>query len=338
MLLINKKFAVGLLIAGLLSVSGLAAAGYYDPALRGDVQAYIDELVNDKGHDRQELSSLFAQAQKRQDIQDLMSRPAERVLPWYEYRKIFITQQRIDAGRVFMEEYEEPLARAEAEYGVAPEVIAAIIGIETFYGRNKGRHRVIDALATLSFDYPQDTPRDRSSFFQTQLTEFLNLTREQGLNPRLPMGSYAGAMGYPQFIPTSYRDFAVDFSGDGFIDIWTNPVDAIGSVANYFKEHGWQSDEPILLKARLEGDGNGLADLRRNRFERIPLSEAEAAGLKAKERQGVIDSTRVLPMAFKLEEGERFALGLPNFYVITRYNHSRMYALAVYELAEALRQ
>lgn len=337
MLPINKAF-IGIILVGLLLFTGWTQAAYYDPEQRADVKAYIDELVADKGFERDELNQLFAQAQRRQDIRDLMSRPAERILPWHEYRKIFITQQRIDAGRAFMDEHAATLERAEAEYGVAPEVIAAIIGIETFYGRNKGRHRVIDALATLSFDYPQDTPRDRSAFFKAQLTEFLNLTRQQGLNPRLPMGSYAGAMGYPQFIPTSYRDFAVDFSGDGFIDIWTNPVDAIGSVANYFKEHGWRSNEPILLKASLEGDGSELTDLRRNRFDRIPLSEAETAGLKPQNREAVNGSTRVLPMAFQLEEGELFALGLPNFYVITRYNHSRMYALAVYELAEALRQ
>lgn len=334
--LVYKLFSsLGLVV--LLLISSPAIAGYYNPEQRQDVNAFINELVEDKDFDRQSLEALFSQAQQRQDIKDLMSRPAERMLPWHEYRKIFITPQRIKAGHEFMQEYAATLQRAEDEMGVAAEVIAAIIGIETFYGRNKGRHRVIDALATLSFDYPQDTPRDRSAFFRSQLVEFLNLTRQQGLNPRLPMGSYAGAMGYPQFIPTSYRDFAVDFSGDGFIDIWTNPVDAIGSVANYFKEHGWQSDAPILTAARLEGNGEQLQDLRRNRFDRLPLSEVEAAGLIPVDRQGLQASTRVIPMAFQLEESERFVIGLPNFYVITRYNHSRMYALAVYELAEALR-
>lgn len=320
----------------LMAFTGSAKAGFYDPDQRQDVRQFIDQLVAEQDFERQALVDLFRQAQQRQDIQDLMSRPAERVLAWHEYRKIFITDQRIQAGRQFMREYEQALARAEAEYGVAPEVITAIIGIETFYGRNKGRHRVIDALATLSFDYPTGTPRDRSAFFRSQLVEFLNLTRRQGLNPSLPMGSYAGAMGYPQFIPTSYRDFAVDFSGDGFIDIWTNPVDAIGSVANYFKEHGWRPNEAILYEAKLEGEGQQLADLRRNRFQRIPYAEAQAAGFTPAANVSLSAATRVLPMAFALEEGERLVLGLPNFYVITRYNHSRMYALAVYELATAL--
>ena len=333
--LVYKSY-LSLGLAFLLFASSQVAASFYNPQQRQDVEDFIAELVEDKSFDRQQLEELFSQAQQRQDIQELMSRPAERTLSWHEYRKIFITPQRIQAGREFMQQYAATLERAEKEMGVAPEVIAAIIGVETFYGRNKGRHRVIDALATLSFDYPQGTPRDRSSFFRSQLVEFLNLTRQQGLNPRLPMGSYAGAMGYPQFIPTSYRDFAVDFSGDGFIDIWTNPVDAIGSVANYFKEHGWQPGEPVLTEALLEGAGTALTDLRRNRFDRIPLSEVEAAGLKPVKRQGLEASTRVIPMAFQLEDGERFVIGLRNFYVITRYNHSRMYALAVHELAEAL--
>lgn len=322
--------------AALIFASAQLGAGLYDPQQRQDVAAFIDELVEEKGFEAEQLNLLFSEAQQREDIQNLMSRPAERTLQWHEYREIFITPQRIAAGREFMQEYATALARAEEEMGVPPEVIAAIIGVETFYGRNKGRHRVIDALSTLSFDYPQDTPRDRSEFFRRQLVEFLNLTREQGLNPRLPMGSYAGAMGYPQFIPTSYRDFAVDFSGDGFIDIWTNPVDAIGSVANYFKQHGWQPGQPILTSAHLEGDGEQLTDLRVNRFNRVPFEEVEAAGMLPASREGLTATTQVIPMAFQLEEGERLKIGLPNFYVITRYNHSRMYALAVYDLAVAL--
>lgn len=333
---VSKLFSsLGLTVS--LLASSQVMAGFYNPQQRQEVDAFIAELVEEKSFDRRQLEELFSEAEERKDIQDLMSRPAERTLNWYEYRKIFITPQRIEAGRKFMQKYADSLERADQEFGVPPEIITAIIGVETFYGRNKGRHRVIDALATLSFDYPQDTPRDRSEFFRRQLVEFLNLTRDQGLNPRLPMGSYAGAMGYPQFIPTSYRDFAVDFSGDGFIDIWTNPVDAIGSVANYFKEHGWQSGQPVLTTANLEGEADKLPDLRRNRFNRIPLSEVEASGLFPLNRQGLDADTRVIPMAFQLEEGELLKIGLPNFYVITRYNHSRMYALAVYELAEALR-
>ncbi|WP_218563954.1 lytic murein transglycosylase B [Marinospirillum perlucidum] len=334
----KSHLLIGVLVLFLVVMSGQVAASVYDPSQRRDVEAFIDELVTERDFDRLLLEELFSEAQQRQDVRDLMSRPAERVLAWHEYRQIFITNQRIAAGREFMQKYAATLNRAEEEYGVEAEVIAAIIGIETFYGRNKGRHRVIDALATLSFDYPEAASRDRSAFFRSQLVEFLNLTRQQGLNPRLPLGSYAGAMGYPQFIPTSYRDFAVDFSGDGFIDIWTNPVDAIGSVANYFKAHGWQTGQRILVEANLESQAGPLQDLRHNRFDRLPLEEVIQQGLLPREPLDLDTATQVLPMAFKLEEGERFVIGLPNFYVITRYNHSRMYALAVYELVDALRQ
>ncbi|SFX62904.1 lytic murein transglycosylase B [Marinospirillum alkaliphilum] len=304
-------------------------ASVYDPAQRKDVAEFINEMVRDQGMDRQHLESLFSEARKRQDILDLIARPAERVLQWHEYREIFVTRQRIEAGRRFMEQYAEALQRAEREYGVPPEIITSIIGVETFYGRNKGRHRVIDALATLTFDYPPRAP-----FFRGQLVEFLHLTQRHELNPRLPMGSYAGAMGYPQFIPTSYRDFAVDFDGDGFADIWTNPVDAIGSVGSYFKAHGWRAGEPVVMPFRLAANAE-LPELRINRFNLQPMAELRKAGVQP--NRPLADDVRALPMAFALQEGELHLLGLQNFYVITRYNHSRMYALAVTELAEALR-
>lgn len=319
---------MGLMLLSLFA-STFAVASLYDPAKRQDVADFIEEMVRDQGLERDQLQKLFSEAQKRQDILDLIARPAERVLEWHEYREIFVTTQRINAGKKFMEQYADALQRAEQEYGVSPEIITSIIGVETFYGRNKGRHRVIDALATLTFDYPPRAP-----FFRRQLIEFLNLSNRYGLNPRVPMGSYAGAMGYPQFIPTSYRDFAVDFDGDGFADIWTNPVDAIGSVASYFKAHGWQSGQPVVMTAQLKNVGE-LPELRINRFNLQPLADLQAAGIVPEKKLPL--ETKVLPMAFALKDGELHLLGLQNFYVITRYNHSRMYALAVTELAEALR-
>lgn len=308
------------------------AASVYDPTQRQDVAEFIDEMVRDQKMDRDQLQNLFKEVNKRQDILDLIARPAERVLVWHEYKKIFITQQRIDGGKKFMATYADALKRAEQKYGVPAEIITAIIGVETFYGGNKGRHRVIDALATLSFDYPP-----RAKFFRSQLVEFLNLTNKVGLNPQVPMGSYAGAMGYPQFIPTSYRDFSVDFDGDGFADIWTNPVDAIGSVANYFVAHGWQKNQPVVEQVKLLKNDQKLPELRLNRFNLLTIEEAKAAGIQPVNKKLAKDS-KTLPMAFALEEGELYLLGMQNFYVITRYNHSRMYALAVYELAEALRK
>lgn len=318
-----------LLLFCLSSLSCGLLASVYDPAERQDVAGFIDEMVQKQGMDRQHLEHLFKEAQRRQDILDLIARPAERVLVWHEYREIFMTRQRVDAGRQFMATHAEALQRAEREFGVPSEIITAIIGVETFYGRNKGRHRVIDALSTLTFDYPPRAP-----FFRGQLVEFLNLTQRHGLNPNLPMGSYAGAMGYPQFIPTSYRDFAVDFDGDDFADIWTNPVDAIGSVASYFKAHGWVSGQPVVAEARLRPDAE-LPELRQNRFSQYPLAELRAAGIQP--IQSLPADTVAIPMAFALQDGELYLLGLQNFYVITRYNHSRMYALVVTQLADALR-
>lgn len=309
----------------------LVAASNYDPTQRAIVSEFIDEMVDKQAMDAGQLKALFKEVNKRQDILDLIARPAERVLVWHEYKAIFITQKRIKGGEKFMVKYADALKRAEQEYGIPAEVITAIIGVETFYGGNKGRHRVIDALATLSFDYPP-----RAKFFRGQLVEFLNLTKKEGLNPLLPMGSYAGAMGYPQFIPTSYRDFAVDYDGDGFADIWTNPVDAIGSVANYFVAHGWQKNQPVVEKVKALKSDKQLPELRLNRFNRITLAEAKAAGITP-ENQKLAADLKVIPMAFALEEKEFHLLGMQNFYVITRYNHSRMYALAVHELAEALR-
>lgn len=321
---------LSLVLLSFLPLSQLVASTY-NPVQRQDVADFIDEMVNEHKMDAAHLKVLFKEVNKRQDILDLISRPAERVLVWHEYKKIFITQSRIDGGKKFMAKYAEALNRAEQEYGVPAEVITSIIGVETFYGGNKGRHRVIDALATLSFDYPP-----RAKFFRGQLVEFLNLTNKEGLNPLLPMGSYAGAMGYPQFIPTSYRDFAVDYDGDGFADIWTNPVDAIGSVANYFVAHGWQKNQPVVAAVKTLKEDNSLTELRLNRFNRLTLAEAKAAGIEPTNQQ-LADDLNVIPMAFALEDKELYLLGRQNFYVITRYNHSRMYALAVYELAEALR-
>lgn len=320
-----------LVLCCLLPLSQLFASTY-DPTKRQDVSDFIDEMVNDKKMDRTHLENLFKETNKRDDILELIARPAERVLVWHEYRKIFITQLRIDGGKKFLTQYADALQRAEQKYGVPAEIITAIIGVETYYGGNKGRHRVIDALATLSFDYPP-----RAKFFRSQLVEFLNLTKKENLNPRLPMGSYASAMGYPQFIPTSYRDFAVDFDGDDFADIWTNPVDAIGSVANYFAAHGWKKGQPVVEKIQTLKNTEKLPELRLNRFNRISMADAKAAGVVPVNSK-LANELKTIPMAFALEEGEFYLLGMQNFYTITRYNHSRMYALAVHELAEALRK
>lgn len=315
--------SVGLAGAVLGSVP-LQAADYTG----ANVDEFIAEMTRDYGFASEQLRDLFKQAERKQAILDAISRPAERVKPWKEYRPIFLTDSRVAQGVDFWRENEAALSRAEAEYGVPAEIIVAIIGVETFYGRNTGSHRVIDALSTLGFDYPPRQP-----FFRQQLKEFLLLTREEQVDPLTLKGSYAGAMGLPQFMPSSFRAYAVDFDGDGHIDIWNNPTDAIGSAASYFKQHGWAASEPVVARAKVSGE----------RFE-----EGLTVGLESQKNAGemralgwqfdksVADQTAVT--AFRLEgaEGDEYWLGLPNFYVITRYNRSVMYAMAVHQLSQLL--
>ncbi|WP_301359512.1 lytic murein transglycosylase B [Stutzerimonas nitrititolerans] len=294
------------------------------------IAEFVEEMKRDYGFAGEQVVELLKQAERKQVILDAISRPAERVKPWKEYRPIFITDSRIAQGVDFWRQNEAALSRAEAEYGVPAEVIVAIIGVETFYGRNTGNYRVIDALATLGFDYPPRQP-----FFRQQLREFLVLAREEQVDPLTLKGSYAGAMGLPQFMPSSFRAYAVDFDDDGHIDIWNNPVDAIGSAANYFKRHGWTAGEPVVARAAISGDAyeQGLTV----GLEPV-LNAAQMRDLGWQSEAQISDDTAVT--AFRLEgaEGDEFWLGLPNFYVITRYNRSVMYAMAVHQLSEELAQ
>ncbi len=285
----------------------------------------VDELVLEKGFERQPLIDLFADARRQDSILEAIARPAEKTKAWYEYRSIFLTDKRITRGREFYSLHRDTLKRAEREMGVPAEIIVAIIGVETFYGRIAGSYRVLDALSTLAFDYPK-----RSPFFTKELINFILLTREQGVDPRELKGSYAGAMGYGQFMPSSYRNYAIDFDQDGRIDIWNNPIDAIGSVANYFKEHGWREGETVVVAAQLSGSiddqwvNAGLKPVH-------TVAEFVSAGLEPVE--SVDPAALATAMRFELERGEEYWLGLHNFYVITRYNHSAMYAMSVYQLS-----
>ena len=316
------------LLCGVLLLPA-AALGQEDPAYGGHpgAEALIDEMVAKQGFEREDLQALFADARRKDSILKAISRPAEKTKPWHEYRAIFVTPTRTSQGLEFYRRYHASLLRAERQYGVPADIIVAIIGVETRYGRNKGSYRVIDALSTLAFDYPP-----RSRFFSGELREYLLMTREQGLPVSELKGSYAGAMGYGQFIPSSYRAYAVDFDGDGVVDIINNPVDAIGSVANYFRRHGWQTGEPVVATAtvepgyRQEWFNDGLKPRR---------TVAELATGKIRAEQGPSERLATA-MAFEGAEGEEFWLGWHNFYVITRYNHSSMYAMAVYQLSQAI--
>lgn len=312
------------LAIGVLTINTWAS-NYEDNAL---VTEFIDEMVAEHDFTRAELESLFSQVERKDSILEAIARPAEKVKAWKDYRKIFVTEKRINRGVDFWAENRDALARASEKFGVPPEIIVSIIGVETHYGRITGSFRVMDALSTLAFDYPP-----RAKFFRKELKEFLLLAREQSQQPLLLKGSYAGAMGYGQFMPSSYRAYAHDFNGDGFTDIWANKDDAIGSVANYFAEHGWREGQPVVVRARIDGDfeatllEDGLKPTR-------ALAELTAAGFQPLAKQALPEPMRV----FQLEgaRGAEFWVGLHNFYVITRYNRSTMYALSVYQLAQEI--
>ncbi|WP_018863560.1 MULTISPECIES: lytic murein transglycosylase B [Thioalkalivibrio] len=325
----------GLLQAGLIlslgacslsSVSGSEFRAGDPPYLeREEVQAFIDEQV-EAGMDRDELEGMFAEADPQQRILDLIAAPAE-ARPWKDYRPIFVNDLRVERGERFMEEQAESLARAEEAFGVEQEMITAIIGVETNYGRNTGGFRVFDALVTLGFDYPP-----RADFFRKELGEFLTLVQEEDLDVRETRGSYAGAMGRGQFISSSYRHYAVDFDGDGRRDLLNSWPDAIGSVANYFREHGWQTGEPVVARARVEGDAHEEL-ISRNFQARFDLDELAEHGIYPDE--SVAEDGKYSFIRLEGEDGYEYYLGYPNFYVITRYNRSPLYAMAVHQLAEA---
>jgi membrane-bound lytic murein transglycosylase B len=310
----------------------LAAFGLHaEPAsYRAGADGFVREMVDRHGFDSLELEGLMASATYRQGIVDAMNRPYE-AKPWHSYRALFVTPERIDGGVAFRRDNAELLARAEATYGVDPWIIVAIVGVETNYGANVGRHAVIDALTTLGFAYPR-----RADFFRKELEAFLLLTREEQVDPLHAVGSYAGAMGKPQFIPSSYRAYAVDFDGDGRRDLWNSNADVIGSVANYFARHGWRPGEPVAFPATPRGAiPAGLAV-----GEKKPVAPDTTVG--ELRRAGIVSPEApesAVPATLIRFDGaqDEYWIGLHNFYVITRYNHSNLYAMAVYQLSEEIR-
>jgi membrane-bound lytic murein transglycosylase B len=299
-----------------------------NPLERSDVQTFIDDMVSQHDFKRAELETVFKQVKLREDIIETMTRPAEGK-PWHQYRPIFLTEKRINGGVKFWQENAALLTQAEQKYGVPAEVIVAIIGVETYYGRHAGKHRVIDALSTLAFDYPP-----RAKFFRGQLEHYLLMSREENFDPLAMLGSYAGAMGQPQFIPSSFRQYAVDFDKDGTRDLWTNRADVIGSVANYFSRFKWQTGGEVAYPAEVKGKRH---------------KEMLEKGIKPKFTAGELKKYRVKTTAnlkneepvalLKLEgsKGPEYWVTLNNFHVITRYNRSPLYAMAVYRLSEAIR-
>ena len=295
-----------------------------------NVIAFVDEMVQKHEFDRDDLNSVLAKAQIKQNIIKKISTPAERTLTWGEYRKIFITKERINVGVTFWHDNKEMLERIALETGVPIEILVGIIGVETYFGRITGKDRVIDALATLAFEYPP-----RSKFFRKELVQFLILAREEDIDPTVPMGSYAGAMGRPQFMPSSFRAYAVDSTGDDKRDIWNNWADVSGSIANYFLEHGWRSAEEVVAQATLSDNWNNAIPEPKNTLK----ASSTVASLSKK---GVLFATDLCAdskgelLTYEGSDGIEHWVGFHNFFVITKYNHSVMYALAVHQLGQQI--
>ena len=315
-----------LLFALMLAVHTAALqAGTY--AGRPEVNGFIDEMVEKHGFERAALETLFGQVEKKQSILDAISRPAE-AKPWHEYRPIFLTPSRIDGGVQYWRENRDVLDKAAEKFGVDPRVVVAIIGVETRYGRHAGRYRVADALATLAFDYPP-----RAKFFRSELEQFLLLTREERVDPLEAKGSYAGAMGHGQFIPSSYREYAVDFDGDGHRDLWHSRYDIIGSVANYLSRHGWQHRAPVAHPGQVSGN-DYHAYLDKGLKPATPLGKLRAAGVRVAD--DLPDDLPAALLELEGKHGPEYWVGFNNFYVITRYNRSPLYAMAVHQLSEEI--
>jgi len=318
---------ITLLLSLLLAISAGAQAKTPDQ-LRAD---FIEQMVSQHGFSKKEVTRILYQAHLRQPILDAISRPAEKTLNWSEYRNIFIQPSRIQGGVDFWRRHADTLARAEREYGVPPQIIVAILGVETRYGAHTGSYRVLDALHTLGFHYPR-----RGKFFREQLSHFLRFAREEKILPTLPTGSYAGAMGVPQFMPDSFRIYAIDFDGDGRRDIWNNPQDVIGSVANYFvKKGGWiPGDQVAYPVGEIDKVPQSLIDA--GAKPSLSPAQLQAAGISIDARLAPDDKVSLIE--FATHEGPEFWVGLHNFYAIMRYNPRTKYAMAVYQLSEAIRQ
>lgn len=308
---------------------------------RADVMAFADAQAESLGYRREELRAVLALARPQPTVQRLiLPGPPGQAKDWGAYRQRFVEPQRLQAGLAFWATHEAALARAEAAYGVPAEVIASIIGVETFYGRIMGGFRVLDALATLSFDYPSPLPpgaRDRSPFFREELRQFLILTRENGLDPMSMKGSYAGAIGWGQFMPGSWRRYAIDFDGDGHVDLVNSPVDAIGSVANFLREHGWQRGMPTHYEVQVPNDTAARAQLLiSDVLPQLDARQFESVGAQLSP-QG---RAHTGPLALiELQMGGAapvYVAGTQNFYTVTRYNQSSYYAMAVIEFANTL--
>jgi membrane-bound lytic murein transglycosylase B len=292
------------------------------------MQNFIERMIN-QGFSENYLIQIFSKIKRDEKILALVNSPAE-AKPWHKYRPIFLTEDRIRSGLGFWKRHNAALQAASKQYGVAPEIIVAIIGVETFYGRNTGKHNVLRSLTTLAMDFSK-----RAEFYTSELENYLHLIREEHIkSPSLLKGSYAGAMGLGQFISSSYRNYAIDFNRDGHKDLW-NPDDAIGSVANYFARHGWKPEDDIASPARISG--NLYANIAYTKAKKPVLSIAKLDQFGVMPR-GKLNSGRVALLQLQTIDGYEYWVTGDNFYVITRYNHSPKYAMAVFQLASEIKR
>ena len=323
-----------IVISLLITLNSYAVSAAYNQ--RPEVQDFIAEMVAQHGFDQNHLLSLMSAVEKQTTAIDAIARPAEGK-PWKDYRPIFLTKKRISKGVEFWREHHEELEKAEAHFGVPAEIIVAIIGVETFYGKRAGNYPVLDALTTLGFDYPlenttKERQQSRERFFRKELKEYLLMSREEKADPRDFKGSYAGAMGMPQFISSSFRAYAIDFDGDGKRDLWKSTADAIGSVGNYFKRHGWVKGKPIVSRAQVSSTARKLGGKAMKPHTKVKDFKKQGAV----PLQSFADEEMATLLEFDGSKGQEYWLGLNNFYVITRYNHSPLYAMAVYQLGQAV--
>ena len=317
------------LITLALAAAPLFAAPGGNYAEREAGRALLERLERVDGVNIDAARALLAEAEYQPEIVEKMRTPAERTLTWGDYRPIFLQAERAALGADYIAEHREIFDRVADETGVPPHIVAAIIGVETKYGRVLGNDRVLDALATLAFDYPE-----RSDYFTRELEGFIQLCVEESLECDREVGSYAGAMGLPQFMPSSYRAYAVDGNDNGRRDLWEEPADIIASVANYLAEHGWQDEARVALPAWV-GDADQIDDIERS--EREPAYRWDALrGLGIRVDAPPADDARVGLLEFDGAHGTEYWVGLNNFFVITTYNHSPLYAMAVYQLSQEI--
>ncbi|MES1929494.1 peptidoglycan lytic transglycosylase [Salinisphaera dokdonensis CL-ES53] len=319
----------------LLLALGLACAPLIAPAATGNYaqrpegKALLERLEKSDGVDIEAARALLEDAKYQPKIVATMRKPAERTLTWKDYRPIFLQPERAEKGAAYIEKHRELFEQAEDEYGVPANIIAAIVGVETKYGAFIGRDRVLDALATLGFDYPE-----RSAYFMRELEGFIELCVEEDLACDREIGSYAGAMGLPQFMPSSYRAYAVDGNDNGKRDLWEEPADIIHSVANYLAEHGWQRDARVALPAWI-GDSDNLDEIERSKRKGAYRWDAlRKLGVRVDDEPPADADVGLLQ--FEGAHGTEYWLGLNNFFVITTYNHSPLYAMAVYQLGQEI--